>query len=276
MSGLDNLKTFAKSPHHAWLGLLTLGVGVAALNPIAAIAGGAAYALGWIYLPDSGLFKRWLATRDRGNEGAKVRDFLFKRRQLYDDLRDPARGRYDRLAAEIDALQSEFRRDPEADSTVRQMRSERLSNLAWTYLRLLHTGEMLDRFIESDEPAELASKIAAMEKELAEIPAGAKPDLAESLQARLTSLRARLEKRLGAAESRAVTGSEQERIAELVELCRADYLASRDAGSLSQEIDGAAWQLDRTRDWLRDLEFDDSPADVPVSVTAAAPLKIEE
>ena len=29
MTGLDQLKAFAKSPHHAWLGLLTLGAGLA-------------------------------------------------------------------------------------------------------------------------------------------------------------------------------------------------------------------------------------------------------
>ena len=274
MTGVEKLKAFAKSPLHAWLGLLTLGAGLATLSGIGAIAGVAVYALGWIYLPDSGFFQRWLAARKQGDDGAKLRDFLYQRRQLYDALRTSTRERYERLAAEIGSLQDEFKRDPRLNGELVRQRCERLSNLAWTYLRLLHTGEMLDRFIESEDPAELAQKIAAMEQELAGIAPGSKPGLAESMQSRLESLKSRLEKRQGAEESRALTASEQERIAELVKLFRADHLASRDAGALSHEIDGAAVQLDRTKDWLRDFEFDSSPADIPEELAAAAPLKV--
>jgi hypothetical protein len=84
-----------------------------------------------------------------------------------------------------------------------------------------------------------------------------------------------LEKRHDAEQRLALTRSEQQRIAELVQLFRADHLASRDAGALSHEIDGAAAQLDRTRDWLRDLDFDTTPSDIPEALTAAAPLKIQ-
>ena len=274
MTGVEKLQAFAKSPHHAWLGLLTLGAGLATLSGIGAVAGVACYALGWIYLPDSRLFKNWLAARQQGDDGKKLRDFLFQRRQIYDALRTPARDRYDNLAAEIEALQQEFRRDHRLNPEIVRQRNERLSNLAWTYLRLLHTGEMLDRFIESEDPAELVQKIGAMEKELAGIDPLAKASLAESLKSRLESLKSRLEKRRGADESRELTASEQERIAELVKLFRADHLASRDAGALSHEIDGAATQLDRTRDWLSSLEFDTSPSDIPEELAAAAPLKV--
>ena len=274
MTGVEKLKTFAKSPHHAWLGLLTLGAGVATLSGIGMIAGAAVYALGWIYLPDSRLFKNWLAARKQGDDGAKLREFLFQRRQIYDALRTSTRARYDALAAEIESLQADFHRDPRLNPEIVRQRSERLSNLAWTYLRLLHTGEMLDRFVETENPADLEAKIAAMEKDLAAIAPGSRAGLAESMQSRLTSLRSRLEKRRGAEESRELTASEQERIAELVKLFRADLLSNRDAGALSHEIDGAAVQLDRTNDWLRGLEFDTSPADVPEELAAAAPLKM--
>jgi hypothetical protein len=274
MTGVEKLKAFAKSPHHAWLGLITLGAGLATVSTIGLVAGLAAYALGWIYLPDSRLFKNWLAARKQGDEGAKLRDFLYQRRQIYDALRSPVRARYDRLAAEIGELQEAFRRDPRLNPEIVRQRSERLSNLAWTYLRLLHTGEMLDHLIETENPAELENKIAAMEKEVGAIEPGSKAGLVESMQSRLESLKSRLEKRRSAEESRELTASEQERIAELVKLFRADHLASRDAGALSHEIDGAAVQLDRTNDWLRDLEFDTSPSDIPQELTAAAPLKV--
>ena len=274
MTGVEKLKAFAKSPHHAWLGLLTLGAGLASLSGIGIVAGAAVYALGWIYLPDSRLFKTWLAARKQGDDSSKLRDFLYQRRRIYDALRASTRKRYDLLAGEIGELQEEFKRDPRLNAEIVRQRSERLSNLAWTYLRLLHTGEMLERFIETEDPAELTRKIAAMEKELSAIAPGSKPGLTESIRSRLESLKSRLEKRQGAEESQALTLSEQERIAELVKLFRADHLASRDAGALSHEIDGAAVQLDRTKDWLRGLEFDTSPADVPEELAAAAPLKV--
>jgi hypothetical protein len=274
MTGIEKLKAFAKSPHHAWLGLITLGAGLATVSTIGLVAGVAAYALGWIYLPDSRLFKNWLAARKQGDDGAKLRDFLYQRRQIYDALRSPVRARYDGLAAEIGELQEAFRRDPRLNAEIVRQRSERLSDLAWTYLRLLHTGEMLDHLIETEDPAELERKITTMEKEVAAIQPGNKAGLVESMQSRLESLKSRLEKRRSAEESRELTASEQERIVELVKLFRADHLASRDAGSLSHEIDGAAVQLDRTNDWLRGLEFDTSPSDIPQELTAAAPLKV--
>lgn len=274
MTGIEKLKSFAKSPHHAWLGLITLGAGLATVSTIGLVAGFAAYALGWIYLPDSRLFKNWLAARKQGDDGAKLRDFLYQRRQIYDALRSPVRARYDALAAEIAQLQEAFSRDHRLNPEILRQRSERLSSLAWTYLRLLHTGEMLDHLIETEDPADLERKIATMETEVGAIEPGSKAGLVESMQSRLQSLKSRLEKRRSAEESRELTGSEQERIAELVKLFRADHLASRDAGALSHEIDGAAVQLDRTNDWLRGLEFDTSPSDIPQELTAAAPLKV--
>lgn len=275
MTGLEKLKAFAKSPHHAWLGLLTLGVGIATVSGIGVVAGLSAYALGWIYLPDSRFFKNWIANRKRGSESDKLRDFLYQRRQIYESLSSSTRKLYDQLASEIQNLQNEFQRDHRLDKEILRQRSERLSNLAWTYLRLLHTGEMLDRFIESENPTDLDAKITTMEAELAAIDPGSKSGLVDSLTSRLSSLESRLEKRRGAEESRELTRSEQARITELVKLFRADHLASRDAGALSHEIDGAAHQLDRTRDWLSALEFDTSPADIPEELTAAAPLKFE-
>lgn len=274
MSGIENLKIFAKSPYHAWLGLLTLGAGAATLSGIGLIAGAAVYALGWIYLPDSALFKRWIATRQRGDDSGKLRDFLFRRRQIYDSLMPATRTRYDGLVGEIETLQQDYVRDHRLDRALVQQRNERLSNLAWTYLRLLHTGEMLDRFTESEDPITLENQIRTLERECAAILPGDQSGLSESLQSRLATLRTRLEKRRDADQQTALTRSEQERIAELVMLYRADHLSSRDGGALSHEIDGAASQLERTRDWLRDLEFDTSPSDIPETLTAAAPLKV--
>lgn len=63
MSGFDQPESFAKIPHHAWHEVLMLGVGAAALNLIASLAGCAAYALGMDFclIP-------WLAARAKDDE----------------------------------------------------------------------------------------------------------------------------------------------------------------------------------------------------------------
>ena len=51
-------KDFLTSPHHATLGLVTLAC-IASAQPLAAVIGGVAYVLGWVYLPDMPFFTRW-------------------------------------------------------------------------------------------------------------------------------------------------------------------------------------------------------------------------
>ena len=58
-------REFFKSPHHAALALLTLGLGFLSAQVLGLIAGATAYVLGWIYLPDLAFFRRWV---DRRNE----------------------------------------------------------------------------------------------------------------------------------------------------------------------------------------------------------------
>ena len=54
---------FLPSPHHAALGVLTLGLGFLSANLLGLIVGGTLYALGWIYLPDLAFFRSWVDRR---------------------------------------------------------------------------------------------------------------------------------------------------------------------------------------------------------------------
>ncbi len=54
---------FLKSPHHAGLGLLTLGVGFASGTLLGLIVGATLYAVGWIYGPDLLFFRRGVDPR---------------------------------------------------------------------------------------------------------------------------------------------------------------------------------------------------------------------
>src|SRR3954452_11951091 len=51
-SGTSYHRQFLKSPHHGWLGFLTLGTSFASGHLLPLIIGATAYTIGWIYLPD--------------------------------------------------------------------------------------------------------------------------------------------------------------------------------------------------------------------------------
>src|SRR6266487_952940 len=95
-------REFLKSPHHIVLGLLTLGLGFMSAELPPLIAGATAYALGWIYVPDLGFYRRWI---DSHHDAAKraaaleqVAAFVKRRDALLATLSSSRRTRYDLLA----------------------------------------------------------------------------------------------------------------------------------------------------------------------------------
>src|SRR5438105_3311295 len=93
---------FLKSPHHAALGLLTLGAGFASGMILPLIAGATLYTLGWIYLPDFPFFRHWVDHRSeaarRAEEMQKLAQFVQRRESLLASLAPDCRARYNRLA----------------------------------------------------------------------------------------------------------------------------------------------------------------------------------
>src|SRR3954466_6218717 len=93
---------FWRSPHHAALGVLTLGLGFLSAQILPLIIGVTAYALGWIYLPDLSFFRRWVDRRfesvRHAAEQQKVDDFVKRREALINSLSPERRGRYPPLA----------------------------------------------------------------------------------------------------------------------------------------------------------------------------------
>src|SRR5437867_5423009 len=94
-------REFLKSPQHAALGLLTLGVGFMSGMLLPLIAGATCYTLGWIYLPDLPFFRRWVDRRHesakRAEEMQKVAGFVQRREALIMSLSPERRDRYRRL-----------------------------------------------------------------------------------------------------------------------------------------------------------------------------------
>src|SRR5881394_2408661 len=96
-------REFLKSPQHAALGLLTLGLGFMSGALLPLVGGATLYALGWIYMPDVPFFRRWVDRRydaeKRAEELEKVAVFVKRRETLLGTLGPSRRERYRRLAA---------------------------------------------------------------------------------------------------------------------------------------------------------------------------------
>src|SRR5690242_19046 len=148
-------REFFKSPHHAVLGLLTLGLGFLSAQLLGLIVGATAYVLGWIYLPDLAFFRRWVDRREenarRAQEAQKVADFVQRRDCLLRSLTAPRRERYARLSQVCRDIESATAdnllasADPTTDPRLRK-----LDELMWTYLRLLGIEQSLEQFLETE------------------------------------------------------------------------------------------------------------------------------
>jgi hypothetical protein len=277
------VKEFLKSPHHVWMGLLTLGAGFLLASPLPLIAGVTAYALGWIYLPDLGPFKRWVDRRHDGERRsaamAQVEEFLKRREALLAALAPARRARYMELAGvcgDIEGATAESAmatQDPTTDPRLRK-----LDELMWTYLRLLGIEESLDRFLETERREDLPLVVQEAEgeanllaQEIESLKAkgdgsavDSKQRLLSSRRERLEVLRKRVERVNTAAENLALVKSEQERLVEQIKLVRADAVAAKNAETLTARIDATVEHLDQTNKWISEMDqFKDLVGDMP-------------
>ncbi len=276
---------FFKSPHHAALGLLTLGLGFLSATVLGLIVGITAYVLGWIYLPDLPFFRRWVDRRTdaakRAEEAQKITDFVQRRDNLVRSLAPERRERYAGLAkvcrdietATADNLLASA--DPTTDPRLRK-----LDELMWTFLRLLGIEQSLEQFLETERRENLPSLLSEAETETTRLKAevealkakGTDPTL-ETRQRYLGSRVERLEvlrkrqQRIEQAEANlALVVSEQDRLEQQIKLIRADAVATKNAETLTARIDATVEHLDQTNKWLSELdEFKDLVGDLPAT-----------
>lgn len=288
---------FLSSPHHATLGLLTLGAGFLAANALGLIVGGTLYALGWIYLPDLPFFRRWVDRRHanvrRAVELQRVAEFVRRRDALLDSLSSSRRERYGRLAAVCRDIETAGADNPlaAAGEGGPDPRLRKLDELMWTYLRLLGIEESLEQFLESERRENLPGVLKEAEAEAQRLSSeldalknkGGGPSLETkqrylgSRLERLEVLRKRQQRLDQAQENLALVVSEQERLDQQIKLIRADAVATKNAEALTARIDATVQHLDQTNKWLSELdEFKDLVADMPatdlrVGYAASAP-----
>jgi hypothetical protein len=276
-------REFWRSPHHIWLGILTLGAGFVIAHPVALIVGAGAYALGWIYLPDTPFFRRWVERRQeemkRAEESRAIAEFVRKRDALLVNLTPERRKRYMELAGVcrgIEAATTESSLGGGADDP----RLRKLDELMWTYLRLLSIEESLERYLEAEQKEDVPGllrgaedELERLQREVDELRAQGATGAVESRQRLLGScadrvevLRKRLERINQARENLALVRSEQDRLDQQIKLIRADAVALKNASVLTARIDATVEHLDQTNKWLAEMdEFRDLVGDLPAT-----------
>jgi hypothetical protein len=280
-------REFFRSKHHAWLGVTTLGLGfvLGASLPIFLLGGAAAYALGWIYLPDMAFFKRYVdGQRDAARQAAAAAElagFQQKRDALHASLTPRLRARYNELSEVCHQIEHATADDAMSHSGTTDPRLSRLDDLMWTYLRLLSLDNSLERFLEierrEDVPGRirdaeavvgsLGSELESLKKQGAKVATtDAKESLLQSRLEALEVLRKRQARCEEAATKLALVHSEQERLESQIKLLRAEAAASKNTSSISARIDTAVENLDQTNKWLTEInEFKDSVGQIPAT-----------
>lgn len=287
---------FFKSPQHAALGVLTLGLGFLSAELIPLIVGATLYTLGWIYLPDIGFFRRWVDRRNEAGkqaaEAQKVAEFVKRRDALLGSISPAKRDQYSRLAQVCRDIENASADNVLAspDSTT-DPRLRKLDELMWTYLRLLGIEESLERFLEIERgenvPALLQEAEAEVNRLNAEVDDLKKKGDGTTLETRQRYLSSRMERldvlrkrrqRTDQAESNLqLVVAEQERLDQQIKLIRADAVAAKNAETLTARIDATVEHLDQTNKWLAEFdEFKDLVGDMPntelrVGYQASAP-----
>ncbi|PWU18966.1 MAG: hypothetical protein C5B50_07655 [Verrucomicrobia bacterium] len=276
-------REFLASPHHAALGLCTLGLGFMSGMLLPLVAGATVYALGWIYLPDLPFFRHWVDRRHQaatlGEEQAKVADFVRRRDALVASLSPDRRERYYRLAAvcrDIEAASADSMlasTEPATDPRLRK-----LDELMWTYLRLLGIEGSVEQFLENErgenvpsllkdadaEAARLNDEVEALKAKGDRATLDTKQRFLGSRLERLEVLRKRQQRIQQAQSNLALVVAEQDRLDQQIKLIRADAVATKNAETLTARIDATVEHLDQTNKWLSELdEFKDLVGDMP-------------
>lgn len=277
-------KAFWKSRHHLWLAILTLGLGFASGEPLGLLAGATIYALGLVYLPDAGFFRRAvdarLAAARVAAEAAELATHRQQQEQALAALSPARRTRHQDLLTICRDLEAATV-DPHASLGLETgSRRQKLDELSATFLRMLTIEQSLSVFLEAERKERIPALVADLEaetrslaNEVTSLKQVTPPPLTLAGKERLLTSRLErlqtLQKRLGRIEQ-AQTNldlvlSEQDRLLEQLKLIRAEGIAAKNPDNLSARIDLSLEHVAHTNKWLNELaEFKDlSSAPLP-------------
>ena len=285
-------RAFWTSRHHLWLGIITLGLGFATGEPLGLLAGATAYALGLVFLPDTGFFRRAIDARQNETRdsavAAQLAAFQQEHEKLLTGLSSLRRTRYNQLVAvcaDIETASTDMQGTSAAglDTSTRR---QKLDELTWTYLRRLSIEQSLEVYLETERKEQVPAAVRTLDadtKALATEIEGlqkthpntatlaGKQRLLTSRLERLDALQQRLRRIEQAQSNHDLIRSEQERLVEQVKLIRADAIAARNADTLTSRIDLSIEHLASTNKWLSELaEFKDLTVQMPTLPASGA------
>lgn len=285
-------KAFWKSRHHLWLAVLTLGLGFASGEPLGLLAGATLYALGLVYVPDLGFFRRSVDARlELARASATAAELATQRQQQEQALAalSPARrARHQDLLAICRDLEAATV-DPHASLGLETgSRRQKLDELSATFLRMLTIEQSLAVFLEAERKERIPALVTDLEAETHTLAAevtqlkqvspppltlAGKERLLTSRLERLQTLQQRLTRIEQAQTNLDLVLSEQERLLEQLKLIRAEGIASKNPDNLSARIDLSLEHVAHTNKWLSELaEFKDLST-APLPGGTAVPTK---
>lgn len=276
-------RAFWKSSHHAWLAVLTIGGGFVTGEPLALLLGVTLYAVGLIFLPDSGFFRRTVDQRENAARekevAAKWAEFQAQQERVMSGLSNGRRTRYNELLAVCRDIEASSA-DAHAQTGLEvQSRTGKLDELLWAFLRMLAVEQTLEVYLEGErkeqvpqltvslksETDDLAAEVAVLkEKKPAPAALETKQRLLTSRLERLETLRQRQSRIDQSQANLELVRSEEERLIEQVKLIRADAVAAKNADALSARIDLSIQHLAATNQWLSEIaEFKEVSQQMP-------------
>lgn len=247
-------REFFQSPHHAALAAATLGVGFATGEPLYFILGAAAYVLGWVYLPDLGFFRQWVEHKQQAQvaaaEASQTADFKARRDATLSALTTSRRQRYSTLADVCRQIEQSVGQPDDP-------RVHRLEELMWTFVRLLSTDQMLERFLELESRENVPKLLQAAEAEVARLEEENNPGKERLLASRrdyLETLKKRAERVEQAQHHYELVSAEEDRLDQQIKLLRAEAMSASDTPALSARLDATVEQLEVTNSYLREMD----------------------
>jgi response regulator RpfG family c-di-GMP phosphodiesterase len=248
---------FLASTNHAWLGLVTLGVGIAVASPLSVVAGIAAYGLGVIFLPDLAVFRKGydikhqseIAAAQQAETSGKDR----VRASLLDKLTPAARARWHEFANLCEALRAKLGSSP-SDTLLEE---NFLTKVADSHLLLLGMdADIRDYLKTAPAPADLLKRAEALQAEITTL--HRRTDLSDveqrlilSKEETLKNLQQQAEQNKRMALNLDLAQSELQRLESQISFLRAE-LISNPASQLSTRLSDTLIQVEASQRVLQE------------------------
>lgn len=248
---------FLASMNHAWLALVTLGIGIAVATPLSLTVGIAAYGLGLIFLPDLPVFRRAYDSKRRSEiEASQKAEATAKeqvRANLLKKLSPAAKTRWQQFSAVCDDLQAKLN-ESEADSL---MGENSLAKIADSHLLLLGMDADIRDYLKSAQTlAQLEASSREIQAEVEKL--HARTDLSDveqrlvlSKEETLKNLRQQAEQNKRMQLNLELAQSELQRLESQVSFLKAE-LISTPASQLSNRLGDTLIQVEASQRVLQE------------------------